>query len=354
MGDHLLSINDHSLIGVDVDTVESIIKALPRGVARFVAMAPPKDVTGSGLKNGNQSRGSMPSQQSTLPSALPPPPPASPLPEVIDEPGIVRVQVGKKHHLDKDSFTPCHVFYIQLQRFGSASLGLIIEGGSESSLKYIFIKSIAFGSPAFSSGNFMKGDQLVMVGSECLIGMSLLQAKQVLEQAPGIVEVVAQRKESVKQSPPLAPKSARKGESSGHVPLKPGKTEERRVEAENNIGQSDKEKEKEMQFTESLPLPQNSSLSLQKDDREKQFTELFLPLAQSSSQPPLFRRSTSQTDMWMMETGSGASTSLGYASTTNLSASLNISRPGLLLCYSYTPLLCIHCSWCSLVKEDKC
>ena len=51
----------------------------------------------------------------------------------------------------------------------------------------------------------MKGDQLVMVGEECLIGMSLLQAKQVLERAPVLVELVAQRKEPIKQLPTLTP-----------------------------------------------------------------------------------------------------------------------------------------------------
>ena len=310
MGDHLLSINQHSLIGVDVDTAESIIKALPRGVVHFVAMAPPRDVTGSGFNSGRQSSGLTPSRQSPLPSTLPPPPPASPVPEVIDEPGIVRVQVGTHHHTTERSIDS--MTFLQLQRFGGTPLGLIIEGGSESPLKYIFIKSIAFGSPAFSSGQFMKGDQLVMVGSECLIGMSLFQAKRVLEQAPAVVEVVAQRKESVKQSPPLAPKSEvvkNKAENSGNTLLghKPGRQEDTQEEvAERKRFLSE---ERELQLTESLPAPH----------RRKE----------SSSQAPQFRRSTSQSDMWMMETSPGASTSLGYASTTNLSASLNIPRPGL-------------------------
>jgi hypothetical protein len=93
VGDHLLSINDQSLIGVDVETAESIIKALPRGVARFVAMAPPRDVTGSGIGGGSQLSSSIPPQQPVLSSPLPPPPP---LPEVIDEPGIVKAQVNRE------------------------------------------------------------------------------------------------------------------------------------------------------------------------------------------------------------------------------------------------------------------
>ena len=171
----------------------------------------------------------------------------------------------------------------------------------------------------------MKGDQLVMVGSECLIGMSLRQAKQVLEKAPGIVEVVAQRKESLKQSPPLVPKSEagkENGESSRNAKML--KQEETREEAEEKKRLQDKDRE--TQFTEFLPTPQKQQ--------------------HDSSQPPRFRRSTSQSDMWTMEAGSGASTSLGYASTTNLSASLNISRPGLQthVLYVYNRYTCMKIS----------
>ena len=44
------------------------------------------------------------------------------------------------------------------------------------------------------------------MGSECLIGMTLSEAKRVLERAPPVVEIVAQRKES-KQSPTLETKT---------------------------------------------------------------------------------------------------------------------------------------------------
>ena len=111
MGDHLLSINDQSLIGVDVETAESIIKALPRGVTRFVAMAPPRDVTGSGIGGGSQLCSSIPPQQPVLSSPLPPPPPASPLPEVIDEPGIVKAQVNREHHELTKVLILCAIMY---------------------------------------------------------------------------------------------------------------------------------------------------------------------------------------------------------------------------------------------------
>jgi hypothetical protein len=194
---------------------------------------------------------------------------------------------------------------------GSAPLGLIVEGGSDSALKYIFIKSIAFGSPAFNSGKFMKGDQLVMVGSECLIGLTLLQANKVLERAPAVVELVAQRKESVKQSPPLALRSEVRGskEASGDA-IKVA--EEVGDEQNENRSLLDISREEEDWMTESLPTPKKE----QDDSR------------------PKFRRSTSQSDVWMMD--SGTTTSLGYASAmphTSLSTSWNVSRPGLPIHY---------------------
>ena len=96
VGDHLLSVNDTSLIGVDLTVAEAAVKALSRGVVRFAAMAPPKDVTGSGLKGGATLGHQPPDAPSShLPpiSSSPPPPPASPLPEIIDEPGIIRAKV---------------------------------------------------------------------------------------------------------------------------------------------------------------------------------------------------------------------------------------------------------------------
>ena len=80
---------------MDVATAESMVKNVSRGVVRFVAMAPPKDVTGVGMKSGDDSSNHPPLPSTLLPSSTsPPPPPASPLPEVIDEPGIIRTKVG--------------------------------------------------------------------------------------------------------------------------------------------------------------------------------------------------------------------------------------------------------------------
>ena len=77
----------------------------------------------------------------------------------------------------------------------------MIEGGSDTNLKYIFIKSLILGSPASNSAQLKKGDQLVMIGEVCLIGMNYQDAKHTIEQAPESVEIVVQRKESPKQSP---------------------------------------------------------------------------------------------------------------------------------------------------------
>lgn len=198
------------------------------------------------------------------------------------------------------------LFLIQLKRFGNAPLGLVLEGGRESSLKYIFIKSIAFGSPAFNSGLFARGDQLVMVGSECLIGMSLLQAKQVLEQAPAVVELVAQRKESVKQSPSLTKKTQTADNSS--ETLKKEKTREVDKGNHDKSGEEDKDKSSE-EFTESLPAPRKK---LQVGGR------------------PQFSRSMSQSDIWAESSVPMTSTSLGYAAmgSTNLNTSWNVSMTG--------------------------
>ena len=188
----------------------------------------------------------------------------------------------------------------------------MLEGGRESSLKYIFIKSIAFGSPAFNSGLFARGDQLVMVGSECLIGMSLLQAKQVLEQAPAVVELVAQRKESVKQSPSLTKKTQTADNSSETLNAKKKeKTTEEDKGTQNNqdkSGEEDKDKSGE-EFTESLPAPRKKS---QVGGR------------------PQFSRSMSQSDIWTESSVPMTSTSLGYAAmgSTNLNTSWNVSMTG--------------------------
>lgn len=182
-------------------------------------------------------------------------------------------------------------------------MGLKIEGGSESQLKYIFVESIEFGSAAFNCGKFQKGDQLVMVGRECLIGMSLQQAQEVLNDAPLLVEIVAQRKESVKQSPPLVPKS--------------------------EVGK----------YTIVAPtLEEQEESNIRKETRREdiqEFVEDFSQLLPSVPPPKkagstTLQRSSSQSDVWLTDTvGAGMTTSLGYAAApTSLNSSFNMSRQG--------------------------
>ena len=173
----------------------------------------------------------------------------------------------------------------------------------DSQLQYVFIKSIAFGSPAFHSGQFARGDQLVMVGSECLIGMSLLQAKQVLEQAPPVVELVAQRKESPKQSPALAPKMEARAQRIGR--------EESREDVEKR-GKSEKIEVPSLPVTE-LPTPPSP---------------LPPPPKTGELRPaPQFSQTISQSEMQTRL--STISTSLAYATgNVNLNASWNVSMSG--------------------------
>ena len=107
-----------------------------------------------------------------------------------------------------------------LRRKKGSRLGIEIEGGSDTPLQYIRIKSLMEGSPAHACGLFRLGDQLVMIGQECIIGTTLKQAREVLRQAPAIVQVIAQRK---KPSQPLTRTSPRQGQGSqGPVTLVAG------------------------------------------------------------------------------------------------------------------------------------
>lgn len=88
-----------------------------------------------------------------------------------------------------------------LHRYGELPLGFTIEGGSDTPLKYVYIQSLSVGSPASNCGLFMRGDQIVMVGDQCIIGKTHQEARKILETTPSSVEIVAQRKQSPKQVP---------------------------------------------------------------------------------------------------------------------------------------------------------
>ena len=76
---------------------------------------------------------------------------------------------------------------------GSSILGLTIEGGSDTPLSCIYIKSISPGSPAAQCGNLRVGDQILMVNDECLVGITNAAALNILRQTPPLFDVVVSR-----------------------------------------------------------------------------------------------------------------------------------------------------------------
>lgn len=97
VGDILLSINDVQLIGHTSAKAESVIKALPRGIVRFTAMAPPRDVTGRGFKPKEEKLTQPPPPPpSTTPPPHLPPHPSDTTPsgrQIVEDEGVVKVQV---------------------------------------------------------------------------------------------------------------------------------------------------------------------------------------------------------------------------------------------------------------------
>lgn len=186
--DHLLSVGESSLIGKTVSEAEAVIKALPRGPVTLVAMAPPRNVTGSGIRPTRPSPSPHRAQQLDTSNKL----------NSIAPRTAIGTSSGKtpsgKQAVEEEGIVRVH-----LQRFKNSPLGLKIEGGSDTLLKYVYIKDLVLGSPASNCGLLYKGDQLVMVGLECVIGMTHNEAKKLIEKAPESVEIVTQRKESPKQ-----------------------------------------------------------------------------------------------------------------------------------------------------------
>lgn len=166
VGDILLSINDESMIGMSEEKAEKCLKALPRGPFRLTVMPPPKDVTGEGM--------------------------------ISPEAASAHAQELSMSATPRESSEDSVINEI-LQHSAGSSLGFEIEGGSNTPLQYVFIKSLEANSPASNCQRFMKGDQLVMVGDTCFIGITNEEAKMILEAAPPTVEVVAQRKLSSEQ-----------------------------------------------------------------------------------------------------------------------------------------------------------
>ncbi len=95
---------------------------------------------------------------------------------------------------DTDTDKQDSIIETTLCHYPGSPLGFKVVGGSNTPLQYISIHSLVVGTPAFDCGLFCKGDQLVMVGDTCMIGLTREEATLVLKQAPPVVKVIAQRK----------------------------------------------------------------------------------------------------------------------------------------------------------------
>ena len=101
---------------------------------------------------------------------------------------------------DEDNEDSCSsrsscIIHVSLECWMDYQLGFVMEGGSNTPLKYICIQSLVPGTPAFECGYFREGDQLVMIGDVCLIGATLEEAEYIVSTVQSAaVEVVAQRK----------------------------------------------------------------------------------------------------------------------------------------------------------------
>lgn len=190
VGDVLLAINGESVIGWTSEQAEAVLKALPRGLFRLTAMAPPKDVTGSGVL-------------SAAPPSPGPPSPGPPAPTLPMSTQATDEHAGKSEQADLSGKEVVEkgeegIIEVTLERCNGGPLGFEVEGGLNAEGQMIHIKSLSHNSPAFGCGWFSQGDQLLMVGEICLVGKTLDEARHVLETAPASVLVVAQRKVSPK------------------------------------------------------------------------------------------------------------------------------------------------------------
>lgn len=82
----------------------------------------------------------------------------------------------------------------QINRQGRP-LGIVIQGGSDMPQQYVYIHSIQIGSPADECHALRHGDQLIMCGDKCLVGITWKEAQGIMNAAPERLTVVAQRKQ---------------------------------------------------------------------------------------------------------------------------------------------------------------
>lgn len=72
-------------------------------------------------------------------------------------------------------------------------MGIEHEGGSDTELQNIYITGFKEGSPTDNT-QLRIGDQIIMCGKKCLIGVTNVEAWDILREAPLTVEVVVSRK----------------------------------------------------------------------------------------------------------------------------------------------------------------
>ncbi len=220
VGDILLAINDDNvLVGWSEAKVESVLKSLPRGNFRLTVMAPPKDVSGpqqtAPAKVSAKVSSSTPkpslephSQPTSTPDTAKPS--LEPHSQPISTPDTAKPSLAQPIstadtivHLkstvsNRGSVHEEGIIEVILERERGKSLGFLLEGGVGTEI--IHIKELMPNSPATRSGLLSQGDQIVMVGENCLVGKSLREANLLLEQAPSPVKMVLQRKMSPKIS----------------------------------------------------------------------------------------------------------------------------------------------------------
>ena len=73
-------------------------------------------------------------------------------------------------------------------------LGIEVEGGVDTPLQYIYVKSLQPGSVSEASGLLKHGDQLISCGEAMLVGVTSVEAWDILNQAPPTVKITAARK----------------------------------------------------------------------------------------------------------------------------------------------------------------
>ena len=74
-----------------------------------------------------------------------------------------------------------------------ASFGIEVEGGSDTPLQNVYISKLHPSSPADNSC-LKVGDQLMMCGKECVVGVTGVEAWDILRRAPLTADVVVARK----------------------------------------------------------------------------------------------------------------------------------------------------------------